>query len=260
VGKLLASFTLRKSPGPAPDPAELTNDQLLQKIKSAPIPRHVAIIMDGNGRWAKKRGLPRLAGHKNGADSVREIVRVAGELKIEVLTLYAFSTENWQRPAEEVEGLMRLLVSTLKKEVPDLNGNNVRLAAVGRLGKLPADVQKTLAKSIDALSKNTGLLLNLALNYGGRQEIVDAANALIAEGKREINEDDLSRRLYTRGLPDPDLLIRTSGELRLSNFLLWQCAYSEIYVTPRLWPEFRRRDLYEAVLNFQSRHRRFGAL
>ncbi|HRY28686.1 MAG TPA: isoprenyl transferase [Elusimicrobiota bacterium] len=238
----------------------LKADELLKRIDPRRLPRHVAVIMDGNGRWAKKRGLPRLMGHRAGAESVREMVRVCGDLGIEVLTLYAFSTENWLRPAAEVKGLMTLLVKTLRRETADLDRNNVRLRAIGRLDKLPAEVQRELHQAMSALADNSGLILNLALNYGSRQEIVDSVNALLREGVTAVEEKDISRRLYTAGLPDPDLLIRTSGEYRLSNFLLWQCAYTELYVCSHYWPEFRRAQFYEALLNYQSRERRFGGL
>ncbi len=216
--------------------------------------------MDGNGRWAKSRGLPRLAGHRAGVESVREAVRSCGQLGVKVLTLYSFSTENWLRPAEEVGELMKLLSWALSRETLELDKNKVRLTASGRLSGLPPAVQKELQASIDKLAGNTGLILNLALNYGSRQEIVDAANKLIAAGKKELSEEDLSGALYTAGLPDPDLVIRTSGEMRLSNFLLWQSAYAELYVTPVLWPDFRRPHLEEALAEFGKRQRRFGGL
>jgi undecaprenyl diphosphate synthase len=216
--------------------------------------------MDGNGRWAEKRGLPRAAGHKAGIDSVRETVRACGELGISVLTLYAFSTENWLRPAEEVQELMRLLSWALRHELRDLGKNGVRLRVSGRIKDLPDEVRQELSRSVEDLRDNQGLLLNLALNYGSRQEIVDAVNAALREGAREIDEQMISRHLYTAGLPDPDLVIRTSGEMRLSNFLLWQIAYAELYVTPVLWPEFRRPHLLEAVAQYQKRDRRFGGV
>ena len=224
------------------------------------LPRHVAIIMDGNGRWAKQRGLPRVAGHKAGVESVRAATRAAGELGIEMLTLYSFSTENWLRPKEEVSELMRLLGWALRGETAELDKNNVRLMASGRIAGLPDSVQKELASSIKKLSKNTGLILNLALNYGSRAEIVDAVNALLKEGVTEVSEELLSARLYTAGLPDPDLVIRTSGEMRISNFLLWQAAYAEFYVTPAFWPDFRKPDLVAAIREYQGRSRRFGGL
>ncbi|HVC09854.1 MAG TPA: isoprenyl transferase [Elusimicrobiota bacterium] len=224
------------------------------------IPAHVAVIMDGNGRWAKSRGLPRLAWHRAGVQSVREIVRGCGELGVKVLTLYSFSTENWLRPKSEVSQLMRLLSYALKKETLELDKNNVRLRAVGRLGELPAPVRTDLEESIRRLEKNSGLILNLALNYGSRQEIVDAVNGLIKAGAKEVTEEAISGALYTAGLPDPDLIIRTSGEMRLSNFLLWQSAYAEIYITPVFWPDFRRKHLNAAICDYQKRHRRFGGL
>ncbi len=228
------------------------------------IPRHVAIIMDGNGRWAQQRKLPRIEGHRAGAESVREIVRVCGELGIEYLTLYAFSIENWNRPKLEVKALMHLLEFYLKQEIPELNKNNVRLAAIGRLHALPETAQRQLTKSIDALGKNTGLTLVLALSYGGRAEIVDATREIAREieaGRLDVSDIDekvISQHLYTRGIPDPDLLVRTSGEMRISNFLLWQISYAEIYVTETLWPDFRRAELMKALEDYSKRHRRFG--
>ena len=224
------------------------------------LPKHVAIIMDGNGRWAQGRGLPRLAGHKAGVDSVRAAVRACGELGIPVLTLYSFSTENWLRPKEEVEELMKLLSFALRRETLELDKNNVRLRAIGRLSGLPKAVREELEAAMRRLDKNTGLTLNLALNYGSRQELVDAFNKLLAAGAQSVSEDDISRSLDTAGLPDPDLVIRTSGEMRLSNFLLWQLAYAELYVTPVCWPDFRRDQLIEAVAEYQKRNRRFGGL
>jgi undecaprenyl diphosphate synthase len=221
------------------------------------LPRHVAIIMDGNGRWAKERGYPRLMGHRAGADSVRETVRLAGEWGIEALTLYAFSTENWSRSAQEVRGLMALLARTLRRESRELNRNGVRLRTIGRTEALPASVRKELKQTIDLLSENSGVVLTLALNYGGRQEIVDAVQAVIKEGER-ISEESIARHLQTAPLPDPDLMIRTSGEFRLSNFLLWQSAYTEIHVTPTYWPDFRRDQFLAALLDYQRRERRFG--
>ncbi len=235
---------------------------MTQHLKN--IPRHVAIIMDGNGRWAKQRGLPRIEGHRAGAESVRAIVRASGELGIEYLTLYAFSIENWNRPKVEVSALMHLLEFYLQQEIPELNKNNVRLAAIGRIHELPGSAQKQLAKSIEALSKNTGLTLVLSLSYGGRAEIVDAVRAIAREMKdgrldvADIDEKVISQHLYTRAIPDPDLLIRTSGEMRVSNFLLWQISYAEIYVTETLWPEFRKPELVKALEDYGKRHRRFG--
>ncbi|SDU24163.1 undecaprenyl diphosphate synthase [Verrucomicrobium sp. GAS474] len=228
------------------------------------IPRHVALIMDGNGRWARSRKMLRAMGHREGVESVREIVRVGSEVGVEFLTLYAFSVENWQRPAAEVATLMRFLESFLKNEVPELHRNNVRLHAIGRLNDLPKRVQAQLHKSIEATKENTGLTLILALSYGGRVEIVEAVRSLIREVQEgrldaaQIDENAFSHHLYTRYYPDPDLLIRTSGEMRLSNFLLWQLSYTEIYVTKTLWPDFRRAEFLAALADYAGRQRRFG--
>lgn len=201
-----------------------------------------------------------MAGHKKGVDSVREIVRACAEFGIEALTLYAFSTENWLRPAQEVSELMKLLSHALRHETLELEKNNIRLRAIGRLERLPVAVREELERSTERLSKNSGLRLNIALNYGGRQEIVDAVNRLWESGAKKVREEDISAALYTGDLPEPDLLIRTSGEMRVSNFLLWQIAYAELYVTPVFWPDFRRQNLVEALLDFQGRRRRFGGL
>ena len=233
---------------------------LLKKIDKSRVPAHVAVIMDGNGRWAKKRHLPRLWGHRQGAKSVREVVRAAGEIGVDVLTLYAFSTENWSRPRPEIAGLMRLLKTTLRTEEPNLNKENVRFDTIGDITKLPVEVQEQITKTKKNLSKNTGLRLVLALNYGGRQDIVRACNKLLQEKQLVITEEMLAGHLYTAGMPDPDLLIRTSGENRISNFLLWQIAYAELHITPVLWPEFRREQFFEAIVDYQSRDRRFGAV
>ncbi len=222
------------------------------------IPRHIAIIMDGNGRWARARGLKRSDGHKEGVKSVREAVETCGELGVEVLTLYAFSSENWRRPRSEVDALMNLLVVTISQEVEDLRKNNVQLRAIGRWREYDLMPRKAIELAIDRCKGNTGLILNLALSYGGRQEIVDAVNRLVREGKQQVSEEDLQNHLYTSGLPDPDLLIRTSGEMRISNFLLWQLAYAEIIVTDVLWPDFRRPHLIAAIEEFGRRSRRFG--
>ena len=229
-------------------------------LDPAKLPRHVAVIMDGNGRWAAARGLPRVAGHKAGVDSVRAIVRAAGELGIEALTLYSFSTENWLRPKEEVGELMKLLSWALNKETLELDKNNVRLSAIGRLDALPAAVRKELDAAIERLADNTGLNLVLALNYGGRQEILDAANKALASGVKTLDEEAIKEHLYTAALPELDLMIRTSGEMRISNFLLWQAAYAELFVTPVLWPDFRKEHLEAALEDFQKRDRRFGGL
>ena len=228
------------------------------------LPRHVAVIMDGNGRWATRRGLPRIAGHHAGRRGVREAVEGASELGIEVLTLYTFSVENWHRPAGEVTGLMSFLRQVLREERDALHKNQVRLQVIGRTEDLPGEVREEVDRTIRHLSGNTGLRLVLALSYGGRTELVDCVRKLIAdvgEGrlrKEDIDEAAVEARLYTAGLPQPDLLIRTSGEMRLSNFLLWQLAYAEIYVTDTLWPDFRKRDLFAAVAEYQKRDRRFG--
>ena len=230
------------------------------------VPRHVAIIMDGNGRWARSRGLPRIKGHEKGAEAVRECVEGCGELKIEFLTLYAFSAENWQRPKTEVFALMRLLERFLKEKTPELLEKNVRLQAIGRLTDLPANCQRQLHESIEKTSNNTGLTLILALSYGGRLEIIDGIKSILRGieaghlDKGMIDVEMFSKHLYTRYYPDPDLLIRTSGEMRLSNFLLWQLSYTEMYVTPTLWPDFTRKDLFEAVEDFSRRQRRYGAV
>lgn len=228
------------------------------------LPGHVAVIMDGNGRWAKERKLPRVEGHRRGVESVRAIVRACGELGIKYLTLYAFSVENWNRPKAEVDTLMKYLAHFLKNEIGELNKNNVQLEAIGQIWRLPEGVQKQLKKTQTALSKNNGLTLNLALSYGGRTEIVDAVRNIaekVREGELEtdvINEATISQNLYTGGIPDPDLVIRTSGEMRVSNFLLWQISYAEIVVTPTLWPDFRKPEFYAALEEFTQRHRRFG--
>ncbi|MGH7731711.1 MAG: isoprenyl transferase [Candidatus Eiseniibacteriota bacterium] len=224
------------------------------------VPRHVAIIMDGNGRWAKARGVPRLMGHRAGRESVREAVKGCVALGVEVLTLYTFSTENWNRPRSEIKALMAILRQTLRSERRELRENNVRLQIIGRTADLPADVVAAIEETQDYLAGCSGLLLNLALSYSGRAEVVDAVRRLIAEGPgpAPLEEASFERYLYTAGLPDPDLLIRTSGEMRLSNFMLWQLAYTELWITDTLWPDFRRRHLFQAVADFQGRERRFG--
>ncbi len=230
------------------------------------IPRHIAIIMDGNGRWAKNRGLARIKGHERGADAVRECVEGCGELKVEFLTLYAFSAENWQRPKAEIMALMHLLEKFLKERTPELVEKNVRLQAIGRLTDLPESCQRQLHKSIEATAGNTGLTLILALSYGARLEIIDGIKSLlrqIEEGhidKAMIDVEMFSKHLYTRYYPDPDLLIRTSGEMRLSNFLLWQLSYTEMYVTAKLWPDFKKEDLKAAIEEYGQRQRRYGGV
>lgn len=232
----------------------------------ATLPAHVAIIMDGNGRWAKQRHLPRVEGHRKGVESVRAVVRAAGEVGVKYLTLYAFSVENWNRPKDEVDTLMKYLARFLRDEIGELNRNDVRLEVIGQIYRLPEFVQTQLRKTQAALSKNKGLTLVLALSYGGRTEIVDAVRAIAAEVKEgkleaaEINEQVIGEHLYTRHWPDPDLLVRTSGEMRVSNFLLWQISYSELVVTATLWPDFRRAQFFEALEEYTRRHRRFGAL
>ena len=230
----------------------------------ATVPRHIAIIMDGNGRWAQNRGLSRIKGHEQGAEAVRESVEACGDLKVEFLTLYAFSAENWQRPKAEVMALMHLLEQFLKEKTPELLEKNVRLQAIGRLTDLPASCQRQLHQSIEQTSVNDGLTLILALSYGARLEIIDGIKSLIREieaghiDSAMIDPEMFSKHLYTRYYPDPDLLIRTSGEMRLSNFLLWQLSYTEMYVTPKLWPDFTKQDLFAAVEDFQQRQRRYG--
>jgi undecaprenyl diphosphate synthase len=230
------------------------------------IPKHIAIIMDGNGRWAKERGLPRTEGHRRGADSVEAITRCCGELGVEFLTLYAFSTENWKRPKTEVAALMRMLEHFLKSKTPEMMKQNVRLQAIGRLHDLPAGAQGQLHKSIELTSQNTGLTLILALSYGAREEILDGIRSLLDSVEKGhldramIDADVFSKHLYTRYYPDPDLLIRTSGEMRLSNFLLWQLSYTEFYVTQTLWPDFRKPQLIEAIREYTRRDRRFGGV
>ena len=230
------------------------------------LPLHVAVIMDGNGRWAKQRKLPRAEGHRRGAESARAVIRVASELGVKYLTLYTFSMENWNRPKAEVEAIMRYLVMYLKKETPDLNKHNVRLEVIGQTHRLPDRVQAQLEKTRAALAKNTGLTLVLALSYGSRAEIVDAARSIAQKAVKgtvapdEIDEELLGSHLYTGHMPDPDLLIRTSGEMRISNFLLWQMSYAEMVVTPVLWPDFRKPEFIAAIEEFARRHRRFGKL
>lgn len=232
----------------------------LPSIDRTRVPRHIAVIMDGNGRWAKSRHLPRIFGHRAGITSVREIVKACGEIGVQYLTLYAFSSENWTRPSTEVKALMRLLQEYIGRELPALQKNKVRLQAIGRLEALPAGAHKKLSEAIEVTSENTGLTLVLALNYGGRQEIIDACNRALADGHTKIDEATLSRYLYAPDCPEPDLVIRTSGEVRLSNFLLWESAYSELYVTKTLWPDFRKEHLFEAIADFQKRERRFGGV
>ncbi|MGD9562010.1 MAG: isoprenyl transferase [Pyrinomonadaceae bacterium] len=238
--------------------------RLLDEIDTAHLPRHIAIIMDGNGRWAKLRGKPRIFGHKAGAESVRAILDTCARLKIEAVTLYAFSTENWKRPKAEVSGLMSMLKRYIRSEMAEVKANNIRFQAIGNISGLSDSVQKELAWAAAQTAENTGTILSVALNYGGRAEIVEAARRasrqLLDQGKslERLTEADIERNLYTYGLPEVDLLIRTSGEMRISNFLLWQLAYSEIYVTPTFFPDFRRPHIFEAIIEYQKRDRRFG--
>src|SRR5688572_28138195 len=241
-------------------------DRLLRSIKWERLPRHVAIIMDGNGRWAAQHGQPRIAGHRAGVEAVRAAVDTGARLRLRALTLYAFSTENWKRPRYEVDALMRMLRRYLRIELDEIDRQNIRFQTIGRTGVLADNVRREIAKATERTEKNPGMVLTVALNYGGRAEIMDACRAavrrLVAEGNPpdEITEERLADELYTRKLPDLDLLVRTSGELRISNFLLWQAAYSELYVTETLWPDFRRVHLLEAIVDYQRRDRRFGGL
>jgi undecaprenyl diphosphate synthase len=236
------------------------------RIDPGNIPRHIAIIMDGNGRWAKKRGRPRSFGHRAGTDAVRRIVNACGEIGVKILTIYVFSYENWRRPSLEVSALMRLLIEMVKKEIRDLNKNNVKLRAIGDLSLLPDRTRETLQWGIEETRNNTGLILNLAISYSGRLEIVRAVRAAasdIAKGllaPEALTEEKLSGYMYTAGMPDPDLMIRTGGDLRISNFLLWQLAYTEMVITDVLWPDFKKTDLEDAILSYQRRERRFGGV
>ena len=232
----------------------------MEEIDATNLPKHIAITMDGNGRWAKSKGKLRIFGHKNGVKAVRDTVEGAAEIGIKYLTLYAFSSENWNRPEKEVNALMTLLVSAINKETKTLMDNNIRLSTIGDINKLPSKAQKELQEAISKTKDNTRMTLVLALSYSGRGEILIAVKNIIKDGKEpeEINEDTFQQYLTTKSVPDPELLIRTSGEYRISNFLLWQIAYSELYFTDTLWPDFRKADLYKAILNYQTRERRFG--
>jgi len=242
----------------------MNQDRVQQIIQNKNIPKHVAIIMDGNGRWAKQRSLPRVAGHNEGINSVREIVRLSAQIGIEILTLYTFSSENWARPRREVSALMHLLLRTIRSEVKELNDNNVQIRTIGRLEDLPESPRKGIEEAIEKTKNNTGLKLNLALSYSSRKEILHAVQLIIDKihaGEplnKPITEDYFSECLDTKGMRDPDLLIRTSGEFRISNFLLWQLAYAEIYFTKTLWPDFREKEFFDAIENYQHRERRFG--
>ncbi len=254
------------------EPASRDEAHLLERLDAERLPRHIAVIMDGNGRWAQRRHLPRIAGHRSGVESARTIIETCARLNIPALTLYAFSMENWRRPKAEIDFLMRLLRQYLRKELPVIHRNNIRLQIIGRTEQLPEEVQADVAKGVALTAQNSGMVLTVALNYGGRAELVDAFNAILERFRQKaangngalanfrVDEETISDNLYTSGLPDPDLLIRTSGELRISNFLLWQIAYAEIYVTDTLWPDFRRAELYTALADYQKRERRYGGL
>jgi len=247
-------------------PADREEAELVAKLDPKRLPQHLAIIMDGNGRWAERRHLPRIAGHRAGMKRVREVIEACARLHLPCLTLYAFSLENWRRPEAEVDFLMRLLREYLKRELPAIHKNNIRLLVIGRSAQLPAKVRKDIADAMHQTAGNTGMKLVVALNYGGRAELADAFNAMLDHVRDNglsafrADEQTISDHLYTAGLPDPDLLIRTSGEMRVSNFLLWQIAYAEIYVTETLWPDFSRVRLVEALLDYQKRERRYGGL
>jgi undecaprenyl diphosphate synthase len=254
------------------EPASREEARLLEGLDAQRLPRHIAVIMDGNGRWAQRRHLPRVAGHRAGVESARIIIETCARLNIQALTLYAFSMENWRRPKAEIDFLMRLLRQYLRKELPVIHRNNIRLQIIGRTEQLPEEVQADVAKGAALTAQNSGTVLTVALNYGGRAELVDAFNSILDRLRKKaangngalanfrVDEETIAENLYTAGLPDPDLLIRTSGELRISNFLLWQIAYAEIYVTETFWPDFRRAELYAALADYQKRERRYGGL
>jgi undecaprenyl diphosphate synthase len=247
-------------------PASLAEQRLLAELDADRLPQHIAVIMDGNGRWAQRRHLPRVAGHRAGVQSARTVIETCARLHIPALTLYAFSMENWRRPKAEIDFLMRLLRDYLRKELPVIHRNKIRMVVIGRPEQLPAAVRVDVERAMELTAANTGMTLAVALNYGGRAELVDAFNRILnllrlnGSADAQVDEEMISQNLYTAGMPDPDLLIRTSGEMRVSNFLLWQIAYAEIYVTETLWPDFTRAQLYEALLDFQKRERRYGGL
>ena len=242
----------------------MREEELLKKIDPKKLPRHIAIIMDGNGRWARMRKLNRIEGHRRATETVRNVVMACRELNIEILTLYTFSQENWNRPKTEISALMILLKKFLRDELEEMMGNNIRLISIGRTERLPVDVKRTLDFVTGQTKNNDGMILNLALSYGSRTEIIDTVKKIANKVKEktlgidEINDEIFSKNLYTSDLPDPDLMIRTSGEMRISNFLLWQLAYAELWITPVLWPDFNKVHLFEAILDYQSRERRFG--
>jgi undecaprenyl diphosphate synthase len=247
-------------------PSGSEEERLLTELDANKLPQHIAVIMDGNGRWAQRRHLPRIAGHRAGVQSARAIIETCARLHIPALTLYAFSMENWRRPKAEIDFLMRLLREYLRKELPVIHRNNIRFMVIGRPDQLPEAVRTDVERAMQQTAGNSGMQLAVALNYGGRAELVDAFNRILDRvrsnglANARVDEEMISQHLYTAGLPDPDLLIRTSGEMRVSNFLLWQIAYAEIYVTETLWPDFTRAQLYEALLDFQKRERRYGGL
>ena len=247
-------------------PADLEEERLLLDVDADRLPQHIAVIMDGNGRWAQRRHLPRVAGHRAGVQSARTVIETCAKLGIPALTLYAFSMENWRRPKAEIDFLMRLLREYLRKEIPAIQRNNIRMIFIGRTDQLQDEVRADIDRAVEQTAGNTGMTLAVALNYGGRAELVDAFNRILDRVRNNglatarVDEDLISQHLYTSGLADPDLLIRTSGEMRVSNFLLWQIAYAEIYVTETLWPDFTRAQLFEALLDFQKRERRYGGL
>ncbi|MDI6785401.1 MAG: isoprenyl transferase [bacterium] len=245
----------------------LSEKELLSLINRDKLPIHIAIIMDGNGRWAKKRNLPRLFGHREGMKTVKKVVRICNDLNVKVLSLFAFSTENWFRPKDEISGLMKLLVEFLRKEIKELHEENVNIRTMGRIYELPIEVQKEISSALELTKNNQGLILNVALNYSGRADIIDGIKNWIrinknnlSETEETLNEKNFAECLYSNKLPDPDLLIRTSGEFRISNFMLWQIAYSEVWITKVLWPDFKREDLLKGIINFQNRERRFGGV
>ena len=232
---------------------------MLSELDMNLLPEHVAVIMDGNGRWAKERGLARIAGHNEGMKALREIVRHTSDLGIKYLTVYAFSTENWKRSEEEVSGIFKLLVLYVKSELADLNKNNVKINILGDISKLPEDAAKAADTAVETTKNNSGLVFNIAINYGGRAEIVQAVNKAIEKGEK-VSEDSFSELLYTSGMPDPDLIIRTGNEFRISNFLIWQCAYSEIVISPVYWPDFDPKEYEKCLLEYEKRDRRFGGV
>lgn len=243
-----------------PDTVQTTLPEDAEPIPAARVPRHVAIIMDGNGRWAAKRGLPRVSGHEHGTDNIRRITRAATQLGVKYLTLWAFSTENWKRPADEIAGIMRVLGEAIERETDELHRNGAQLRHIGSLDGLSDELRASVLDAIELTKNNDRLVLTLAFNYGGRQELLNAVQAIVASGvaPAEITDDVIERHLYTRNLPDPDLIIRTSGEVRMSNFLIWQAAYAELYFSPVLWPDFGPEELHAAIADYSRRERRFG--